>query len=316
VDDAPAIEAIGISRSFGGVRALHEASFSAGFGEIHALVGENGAGKSTLIKIMCGVLRPDAGTLRLRGEEVQLSGPADAQARGIGTVFQELSLMPWMTVAENLLLRDAPRGRGGLIRRRALAARADEILGAFGVEGIDPLDLVSSVSVGQRQIIEIVRALRRRPAVLFLDEPTLGLDPVQRRRIWEYLRRLPAESGTTLFLTTHYLEEADPCDRVAIVDHGAIVASGEPAFLKQELGRESVELRTEHPERLAARVRELTGVGPHRAPHGLSLFVHDAASVLPLLLPLSREEVEVRVTRPTLEDVFVALTARPSTAAA
>jgi ribose transport system ATP-binding protein len=133
VDAAPAIEAIGISRSFGGVRALHEAAFDAGFGEIHALVGENGAGKSTLIKIMCGVLRPDAGTLRLRGEELQLSGPAAAQARGIGTVFQELSLMPWMTVAENLLLRDAPRGRAGLIRRRAFAARADEILTQYGV---------------------------------------------------------------------------------------------------------------------------------------------------------------------------------------
>ena len=175
MDAASAIEAIGISRSFGGVRALHEAAFDAGFGEIHALVGENGAGKSTLIKIMCGVLRPDAGTLRLRGEDLQLSGPADAQARGIGTVFQELSLMPWMTVAENLLLRDAPRGRAGLIRRRALAGRADEIFGEFGVEGIDPLDLVSSLSVAQRQVIEIVRALRRRPEVLFLDEPTAAL---------------------------------------------------------------------------------------------------------------------------------------------
>jgi ribose transport system ATP-binding protein len=229
VDAAPAIEAIGISRSFGGVRALHDASFSAGFGEIHALVGENGAGKSTLIKIMCGVLRPDAGTLRLRDEELQLSGPADAQARGIGTVFQELSLMPWMTVAENLLLRDAPRGRGRLIRRRALAGRADEIFASFGVEGIDPLDLVSSLSVAQRQVIEIVRALRRRPEVLFLDEPTASLDPAATKAFEDVIRAIVAR-GIKVVMSTHDLGEARRlAGEIVLLHRGRVVESAASA---------------------------------------------------------------------------------------
>jgi ribose transport system ATP-binding protein len=225
VDAAPAIEAIGISRSFGGVRALHEASFSAGFGEIHALVGENGAGKSTLIKIMCGVLRPDAGTLRLRGEDVHLSGPAAAQARGIGTVFQELSLMPWMTVAENLLLRDAPRGRLGLIRRRALAGRADEIFRAFGVDGIDPLDLASSLSVAQRQVIEIVRALRRRPEVLFLDEPTAALAEREVEWLFALVRRLRDEGVCVIFTSHRWREVEDIADRITVFRNGEQVAT-------------------------------------------------------------------------------------------
>jgi ribose transport system ATP-binding protein len=225
VDAAPAIEAIGISRSFGGVRALHDASFTAGFGEIHALVGENGAGKSTLIKIMCGVLRPDAGTLRLRGEDMHLSGPAEAQARGIGTVFQELSLMPWMTVAENLLLRDAPRGRSGLIRRRELAGRADEIFRAFGVDGIDPLDLVSSLSVAQRQVIEIVRALRRRPEVLFLDEPTAALAEREVEWLFALVRRLRDEGACVIFTSHRWREVEDIADRITVFRNGEQVAT-------------------------------------------------------------------------------------------
>src|SRR6266542_4001182 len=122
---SPAIESSGISRSFGGVRALTDASFAADFGEVHALVGENGAGKSTMIKILSGVLRPDAGALSIKGQEVDLSSPLEARRLGVGTVFQELTLMPWMTVAENLLLGNEPHGPLPLIRRRELPTRAD-----------------------------------------------------------------------------------------------------------------------------------------------------------------------------------------------
>ena len=167
-----------------------------------------------------------------------------------------------------------------------------------------------------RRALDLARGILHRPAILFLDEPTLGLDPGQRRRIWGFLQQLSAEHGTTLFLTTHYLEEADPCDRVAIVDHGRIVASGEPAELKRGLGRERIDVKTERPDELVARVRELTGIEPHHAPHGLSLFVEDAEAILPLLLPLTKEGVELGVTHPTLEDVFVDLTARTREAAA
>ena len=120
------------------MRALVDASFSANFGEVHALVGENGAGKSTMIKILSGVLRPDEGTLKVRGAPADFRSPQVARALGIGTVFQELTLMPWMTVAENLFLRNEPRGPAGLIRRRKLATRAREVFTRLGIDGIDP----------------------------------------------------------------------------------------------------------------------------------------------------------------------------------
>jgi ribose transport system ATP-binding protein len=222
---APAIEASGISKSFGGVRALRDAAFSASFGEIHALVGENGAGKSTLIKILCGVLRPDEGSIRVRGEEVALSGPAEAQGKGIGTVFQELTLMPSMTVAENLLLRDPPTGKARLIRRRHLAGRAEEIFAEFGVEGIDPLDLASSLSVADRQVIEIIRTLRRQPDVLFLDEPTAALAEREVAWLFENVRRRRDDGACVIFTSHRWREVEDIADRITVFRNGEQVAT-------------------------------------------------------------------------------------------
>src|SRR4029077_7773472 len=131
--------------------------FSADFGEVHALVGENGAGKSTMIKILSGVLHPDAGTLRVRGSQVDFRSPHVARTLGVGTVFQELTLMPSMTVAENLFLRNEPQGRARLIRRRELAPRTREVFSRLGIDGIDPDDLPSAFSLAHRQVIETAR---------------------------------------------------------------------------------------------------------------------------------------------------------------
>src|SRR3954451_24514616 len=165
-DTRPAIEATDVNRSFGGVQALRAAAFSAQFGEVHALVGENGAGKSTMIKILSGVLRPDSGSLRVRGAEVAFGNPHEARAHGVGTVFQELTLMPWMTVAENLFFGHEPRGRSGLIRRRDLAELADAVFTRLGSDGIDPSELAAALSLAHRQVIEIARALLQKPQIL------------------------------------------------------------------------------------------------------------------------------------------------------
>ena len=170
----PGIEGVAISKSFGGVRALHEASFAAEPGEVHALVGENGAGKSTMIKILSGLLRPDAGLVRVQGHDVLLESPQAALRLGIGTIFQELTLLPYMTVAENLLLGREPR-TGGIVRRAALPATAQALLDEVGIAGIEPLELVANLSLGQRQIVEIVKTISRRPQMLFMDEPTSAL---------------------------------------------------------------------------------------------------------------------------------------------
>jgi ribose transport system ATP-binding protein len=221
----PAIEGIGVSRSFGGVHALRDASFSAGFGEVHALVGENGAGKSTMIKILSGVLRPDAGAVRVRGAEVAFRTPHDAAAVGVGTVFQELTLMPWMTVAENLFLRDEPRGRTRLIRRRELAPRADEVFARLGIHGIDPRELPAALSLAQRQTVEIARAFLDDPEILFLDEPTSALAEQEVEWLFDHVRAL-REAGKCLIFTSHrWAEVANLADRITVFRNGEHVAT-------------------------------------------------------------------------------------------
>ena len=222
-----AIEASGISKSFGGVRALHDASFAADFGEVHALVGENGAGKSTMIKILSGVLKPDEGVVRIKGDEVNLARPHDAQALGVATVFQELTLMPWMTVAENLLIGKEPRGALPLIRRRALPGVAAEILARHGVQRIDPLELVAALPLAQRQVLEIVRALLLEPEILFLDEPTSALAGREVEWLFGHVRAL-RERGTCVIFTSHrWGEVVDLADRITVFRNGEYVATRE-----------------------------------------------------------------------------------------
>jgi ribose transport system ATP-binding protein len=220
-----AIEASGVSKHFGGVQALRSASFSADFGEVHALVGENGAGKSTMIKILSGVLAPDAGSLRIKGTEVSLASPLEARRLGVGTVFQELTLLPWMTVAENLLLGNEPKGPLGLVRRRNLASSADEILRRYGVDGIDPLELVAALSLAQRQTIEIVRTLLREPEILFLDEPTSALAEREVEWLFGLVRGL-RERGSCIIFTSHrWGEVVNIADRITVFRNGENVAT-------------------------------------------------------------------------------------------
>jgi ABC-2 type transport system ATP-binding protein len=300
---ASAIDVHGLGRDYGALRAVDAIDLQVEPGEFFGFLGPNGAGKTTTIRMLTTLLTPSRGIARVAGLDIA-SEPLGVR-KHIGVVFQETTLDLDLTADENL--RYCTRLYG--LSRRESRARIDEALGLFGL-----LDRRSSrvrtFSGGMRRALDLARGVLHRPSILFLDEPTLGLDPGQRRRIWGFLRALCTEHGTTLFLTTHYLEEADPCDRVAIVDHGRIAALGDPTTLKQALGRERIDLWTERPEELAGRVRELTGLQPQQAPQRLSLFVDDAETVLPKLLPLTHEQAELGVTRPTLEDVFVELTSK------
>jgi ribose transport system ATP-binding protein len=225
-----AIAAEGISKHYGAVEALRAASFSARAGEVHALVGENGAGKSTLIKTLCGMTQPDAGTVRAFGEPVRLRDPEAARERGIATVFQELTLLPWLTVAENVLLGREPRGVLGLIRRRELGERAAALLAEYdvaSVERVEPYDLVADLSLAQRQVIEIVRAVSRHPRVLFLDEPTSSLAEREVEWLFRLVRRL-RDDGTCVVFTSHrWREVASLADRITVFRNGRHVATHE-----------------------------------------------------------------------------------------
>lgn len=218
------VEGLQLSKSFGGVHALDSASFSAASGEVHALVGENGAGKSTMIKALGGRLQPDSGTIRLKGQEVHLSGPEQAHRLGAWTVFQELMLFPGMTVAENLLLRREPR-RYGVINHRRMGQDADALLSSMGITHIDPLALIEDISLAQRQIVEIVRALSHDPDILFLDEPTSSL--VDREVTWLFaqIRALRNRGACVVFTSHRWNEVRTIADRITVFRNGQDVGT-------------------------------------------------------------------------------------------
>ncbi len=222
---APAVEALRISKSFGGVHALEQASFSAGFGEVHALVGENGAGKSTMIKILGGRLRADAGELRIKGKTATLRSPLDAHAFGLRTVFQELTLLPGMSVSENLLLNHEPRGRLGLIDRPATDRKADALLAELGIHHIDPRALIEDISLAARQVVEIVRAISQDPDILLLDEPTSSLVEREAQWLFGHMRRLRDAGKCVIFTSHRWAEIIGVCTRISIFRNGRDVGS-------------------------------------------------------------------------------------------
>ncbi|MBV9656197.1 MAG: sugar ABC transporter ATP-binding protein [Acetobacteraceae bacterium] len=218
--DVPAVEAVNLVKSFGGVRALQGASLAAAAGEVHALVGENGAGKSTVIKALGGRVQPDGGEIRIGGRQVRLPAPPTAHALGAWTVFQELTLLPGMTVAENLLLAREPRTRLGLVDRRRLAANAESVLAGLGVHHIDPRALVEDIPLAERQMVEIVRAISHDPRILFLDEPTSSL--VEREVVWLFgqIRRLRAKGACIVFTSHRWNEIRSIADRITVFRGG------------------------------------------------------------------------------------------------
>jgi ribose transport system ATP-binding protein len=226
-ETGPAIEAIEVTRAFGGVRALTAGNLTARFGEVHALVGENGAGKSTLINILGGVVRPESGVVRFNGEDVTDSIASAARAHRVGMVFQELTLFPWMTVAENLFVEDEPRGASRLIQRRKLVTLAEEVLEHYDVRGIDPRALAGSLPLAQRQIVEIIGAFMREPQILFLDEPTSALAEHDVAWLFGLVRKLRDAGAAILFTSHRWNEVASLADRITILRNGAHVATRE-----------------------------------------------------------------------------------------
>jgi len=216
---APIVELTGISKHFAGIRALEGVDFAARAGSIHAILGENGAGKSTLIKIIAGVLRPDRGEIRLAGAPVSFASPAQAGAAGIVCMFQELSLIPDLTVADNISIADPPR-RFGLIDRRAQHRRAEELLARVRCEDVDPRAPLSSLSLSRRQMVEIAKALGRVPRVLILDEATSALTAKDVQTVYDLLGLLKADGVTSLFISHRMHEVEALCDTLSVFRNG------------------------------------------------------------------------------------------------
>ncbi|WP_108662097.1 sugar ABC transporter ATP-binding protein [Acuticoccus kandeliae] len=213
-DDAAYLVMRGISKSYGGVHALTDIDFSCRKGSIHAVLGENGAGKSTLIKIISGVVQPDKGSMSLDGRPIEFASPLEANATGIVCIFQELSLMPDLSVADNIAITDPPRNRIGLIDGRAQRRLTEELLARVGCEDIDPRERVRNLPLSRRQMVEIAKALGRKPQLLILDEATSALTGSDVEKVYAILHQLRAE-GLSLLYISHRMHEiealADTC---------------------------------------------------------------------------------------------------------
>jgi ribose transport system ATP-binding protein len=216
----------GISKRYGGVRALRNADLEVKAGRVHAILGENGAGKSTLIKVMSGVVAPDEGRMLLDGREVQFPNPAAADAAGIVCIFQELSLIPDLSVADNIVASNPP-GRFGLIDRKAQRRMAEAALARAGADDIHPMALVKDLPLSRRQMVEIARALTRTPRVLILDEATSALSAADVTRVFDVLKRLKAEGIALLFISHRMHEIAELADDCSVFRNGSKIATYE-----------------------------------------------------------------------------------------
>jgi ribose transport system ATP-binding protein len=259
---APLFRMEGISKRYGGVRALLEADIEVKAGRVHAILGENGAGKSTLIKIMSGVVPPDEGRMLLEGREVRFSNPAAANAAGIVCIFQELSLIPDLSVADNIVASNPP-GRFGLIDRKAQRGLAEAALARAGGEDIHPLALVRDLPLSRRQMIEIARALTRTPRVLILDEATSALAAADVTRVFDVLKRLKAEGIALLYISHRMHEIAELADDCSVFRNGRRIATYEAGtksdneVVEMMIGREYSHV---FPARLAAPAATATPV--------------------------------------------------------
>ena len=308
---APAIEARGLSRTFkGGIEAVRGVDLSVAKGEVFGFLGPNGAGKSTAVRMFCTLLPPSGGTASVLGHDVVTDG--DAVRRQIGVALQEIGLDPVQTGRELLELQCGLYGISGSTGRK----RAQELLELVGLTEAAGRR-TKTYSGGMKRRLDLASALVHRPRVLFLDEPTTGLDPASRLTVWEEVRRIN-EDGTTIFLTTQYLEEADElCERLAIIDHGDLVAQGTPESLKAEIGKDvvTVQLRGSDPERTREVIGELPGLDRVIVEQNeLALLVEDgASSIAEIVRRLDSANVEVgaiSVSRPSLDDVFLEATGR------
>src|SRR5438067_230051 len=294
-----AIRAAGLTKRYGEVLAVDGLTLEIGAGQFFGLLGPNGSGKTTTIHMLASLIRPTAGSAQVAGFDV---GREAVRAREkIGIVFQESALDRTLTVAENLrfagLLQNLPP--------RVISERTKELLTLFGLAEHRAAP-VASLSGGMRRAVDIVRGVLHQPQVLFLDEPTIGLDLPNRRRIWRFIEKLRAHTSMTVLLTTHYLEEADGCDRVSFIRKGRLVESGAPRALVNDLGKHILEVESADIARLTARLEPK--LGPCLADGDVAMFrwrQEDITELVQLQSELGAKVRSWRVRRPNLNDVFL-----------
>jgi ABC-2 type transport system ATP-binding protein len=304
----PAIETFGLSKRYKTgdtvVEAVKGIDLRVETGQTYGFLGPNGAGKSTTIEMLCTIRNPTSGEARVAGFDVVRE--RDEVRRRIGLVFQQQTLDLQLSAEQNLRFHSDLYG----LSRAEGQRRMDEVLEMVALADRRN-DIVAKFSGGMKRRLEIARGLVHAPQVLFLDEPTIGLDPQTRAAIWDYLHDLRRRTEITVFVTTHYMDEAEHCDRIAIMDHGEIVVEDTPEALKSSVGTDRIALRTDDDELAISRVRERLGVEAGMHDGQVTLAVAAGAQVVPrLFTELGVGIRSVTVTRPSLDDVFLTYTGR------
>jgi len=305
------IEINSLTKSFGDFNAVDSITLKIESGEIFGFLGPNGAGKSTTMMILTTLLKPTSGNALVQGYDVQSQGKKVRE--NIGFVQQEISVDEYLTGRENLLLQ----ARISRISKSEISSRIDEVLDL--VELTEKQDQASiTYSGGMRKRLDIASGLLHRPKVLFLDEPTVGLDIQTRRKIWEYIRKIHKEFGMTIFLSTHYMEEADKlCDRIGIIDHGKIQAIDKPSTMKNALGNDRISFTLvdgiDKRDSLIEKIQDINFVKEIKMKEDeITVFSSQSTDVIPRIFQISndmRMKINtISLAQPTLDDVFISYT--------
>jgi len=299
-----AVEVDRLSKQFNGISAVDDISFKVSEGTIFGFLGPNGAGKTTTINILCTILRPTSGVARVNGYDC-INEP-DRVRQSIGIVFQDTTLDKDLTAYENLLyhaiLYNVPRRK-----RRKKVEEALRFVDLFDRKD----DFVRRFSGGMKRRLEVARAIVHQPKVLFLDEPTIGLDPQSRKSLWDFIVRLPQKQGVTVFMTTHYMDEAEVCNRIAIIDKGKIIASGSPSELKKQVGGDVIYLRTTNNNESLSLLKRTAAFEAEIKGDEIFVPAQRGEACIPEIIRLLGDRVtSVRMQRPTLNDVFIKLTGK------
>ena len=301
---APAVSARDLHRRFGEFEAVRGVTFDVAPGEVFGFLGPNGAGKSTTISMLCTLLRITDGRASVAGFDVSKE-PREVRRR-IGLVFQDTTLDDYLTAEENLRFHAELYG----VPRETMGEGIRRVMQLVGLTD-RASSLVRTFSGGMKRRLEIARGLLHSPRVLFLDEPTVGLDPQTRDHIWNYINELRRREDITIFMTTHYMDEAEYCDRIAIIDDGRIVVQGTPDELKASVGKDRIEIRTEDDAAAVEAMKRMFGVEATRADGVVRAAVEHGEEFVPQLFARLGIPIKaVSIARPTLDDVFLNYTGR------
>ena len=300
---APVIDVRALAKSYGDVEAVRGIDLQVTAGETFGFLGPNGAGKSTTISMLCTLATPTGGTATVAGHDIIRE--RDAVRRNIGLVFQDTTLDGYLTAERNLLFHAELYG----VPRDVLPARLKMALDMVGLWDRRK-SKVQTFSGGMKRRLEIARGFLHSPRVLFLDEPTVGLDPQTRSSIWAYITELKRVEDITIFMTTHYMDEAEYCDRIAIVDNGLIVAIDTPAALKASVGDDRVTIRTSDDEAAVTTLKRAYAIDATADTDGVVFTVANGEEFVPRLFEQSLGIRAVSVSRPSLDDVFMAYTGK------